>query len=98
VNEFVDHGWTPIKSEGTQLVFQKHGSTTQDFMIGLLTNEPNSTLQLTLTLIENGSQVRVVGGATILGQNTFGRQTAVEWTGSYAAFQKALEDIKRKAE
>jgi hypothetical protein len=98
INEFVNYGWAPTKTEGTQLVFEHAGTTTQSFVMGLMTNEPNAQVQATVTLIESGKVVRAVGGLTILGQNTFGRQTAVEWRGGYAAYQQNLDDIKRKAE
>jgi hypothetical protein len=98
VNSLVNQSWTPVKTEGSQLLFQKPGSAMQSFLMGLLTNEPNSTVQLSLTLVENAQNVRVIGGLSVIGQNTFGRQTAVEATGAYQQLQQLLENIKRKAE
>lgn len=67
--------------------------------MGLMTNEPNSRNQITLTLVENGQDVRVIGGVAAIGANTFGRQTVVELQGKgYQQLQQALETIKGEAE
>src|SRR5437667_1523087 len=71
VNFFVDSGWAPVQTEGSQLVFEREGSTTQSFLMGMMTNNPQSKNRITLTLVENGENVRVVAGATVIGQNAF---------------------------
>jgi hypothetical protein len=99
VNYFVDHGFAPVSTEGNQLVFQQEGSVTQKLLMGMLTNEPQSVTRITVTLVENGEDVRVVGGVAALGQSTFGRQQAVELQGKgYAQLQQMLEEIKANAE
>ncbi len=99
LNYFVDRGFAPVKTEGTQLVFQQEGSVGQKFLMGLLTNEPQSVTRVMITLIEIGPDVRVVGGIAAVGQSTFGRQQEVELTGKgYPALQQALERIKARAE
>lgn len=62
INHFADIGWAPVRTEGSQLVFEHEGSTGESFMMGLLTNNPQSTNRITLTLVENGQAVRVLGG------------------------------------
>jgi hypothetical protein len=99
VNYFVDHGFAPVKTDGSQLIFQAEGSAGQKLLMGMLTNEPQSVTRVTITLVENGQDFRVVGGIAAVGQNTFGRQREVELTGKgYPELQQALEAIKAKAE
>ena len=99
INFFVDDGWAPTRAEGVQLVFQKQGSTTQAVLMGLMTNNPQATNQVVLTLIENGRHVRVVAGLSVIGQNTFGAQQSVELQGKgYQQLQAALEMLKNRAE
>jgi len=99
VNYFVDRGFAPVKTDENQLVFQQEGSAGQKLLMGLLTNEPQSITRVTITLVENGQDLRVVGGIAAVGQNTFGRQQEVELTGKgYPQLQQALEAIKAKAE
>jgi len=99
VNYFVDRGFAPVKTDGNQLVFQQEGSAGQKLLMGLLTNEPQSITRVTITLVETGPGLRVVGGIAAVGQNTFGRQQEVELTGKgYPQLQQALEAIKAKAE
>ena len=42
VNYFVDGGWAPVKSDGSQLIFEKEGSAGQALLMGMLTNEPQA--------------------------------------------------------
>jgi hypothetical protein len=99
INYFVNGGRAPVNTEGSQLTFAKEGSATESVLMGLMTNEPNSRNQITLTLVENGQDVRVIGGGAAIGANTFGRQTVVELQGKgYQQLQQALETIKAEAE
>ena len=68
--------------------------------MGLLTNEPQSKVRGTITLVESGKgTVRIVGGAALIGQNTFGRAQSVELSGKgYQELQNELETIKHRAE
>ena len=99
VNYFVDRGFTPVKTEGSQLTFQQEGSAGEKLLMGMLTNEPQSITRVTVTLVENGQDLRVLGAIAAVGQNTFGRQQEVELTGKgYPQLQQALEAIKAKVE
>jgi hypothetical protein len=99
VNFFVDNGWAPVQTAGSQLVFEREGSAGQSFLMGMMTNNPQSKNRITLTLVENGENVRVVAGVAVIGQNTFGAQQTVELHGKgYQQLQAALETLKMKAE
>ena len=100
VNHFVDRGFAPVSTEGSQLIFEHEGSFGESFAMGLLTNEPQSKVRITVTLVESESgAVRIVGGAALLGQSTFGRTQSVELSGKgYQQLQKELEAIKNRAE
>ncbi len=99
VNYFVDQGWSVAREEGTQLIFEHQGTAGESLLMGMLTDNPQSTNRITITLIENGSDVRVVGGIAAVGSNNFNRQQAVELTGKgYPSLQSSLEQIKSKAE
>jgi len=99
VNYFVDRGFAPVKTEGSQLIFQQEGSAGEKLLMGMLTNEPQSVTRVTVTLVENGQDLRVLGAIAAVGQNTFGRQQEVELTGKgYPQLQQALEAIKAKVE
>jgi hypothetical protein len=99
VNYFVDQGFAPVKTDGTQLVFEREGSTGQALLMGMLTDNPESKNRITITLVENGGDVRVVGAVAAMGQSNFGRQQAVELRGKgYQQLQSALEAIKARAE
>ena len=98
-NHFVDTGWAPARSEGMQLIFERKGSAGQDFLMGLMTNNPQSINRITITLIENGSDVRVVGNISAIGANAFGAAQVVELTGKgYSQLQAELQAIKTAAE
>jgi hypothetical protein len=60
VNYFVDRGFAPVKTDGNQLVFQQEGSAGQKFLMGLLTNEPQSITRVTITFVANGQDFRVI--------------------------------------
>jgi hypothetical protein len=99
VNHFVDLGWAPVNAEGNQLIFEHEGSFGESFAMGLLTDNPQSKNRVIITLVPNGSDVRVVGGVAALGQTNFGRQEAVELRGKgYQQLQAQLEAIKTRAE
>ncbi len=99
INHFVDQGFAPVKSDGNQLVFEKEGSVGQAFLMGLTTNNPQASNRLTITLVENGPDVRVVGGVAVTGNNNFGAQQVTELTGKgYQQLQMSLEGIKARAE
>lgn len=99
VNYFVDQGFAPVKTDGSQLMFEKEGSTGQALLMGMLTDNPESKNRITVTLVENGGDVRVVGAVAAMGQSNFGRQQAVELRGKgYQQLQSALEAIKAGAE
>ena len=99
VNHFVDRGWAPVTTDGNQLVFEHEGSFGQSFAMGLLTDNPQSKNRITITLVQSGSDVRLVGGAALLGQSNFGRQEAVELRGKgYQQLQSELELIKNQVE
>ena len=92
-------GFSPVKTDGSQLIFEKEGSTGQALLIGMLTNNPNSTNRAVITLVENAENVRVVGALAAVGQTNFGRQEVVELRGKgYQELQSILEAIKIKAE
>ena len=98
-NHFVDKGWGAVKTEGTQLVFERQGGATESFLMGLMTDNPQSTNRITVTLIENGSDVRVVAGIAAIGANTFGRAQVVELSGKgYQQVQAELQAIKSRVE
>lgn len=98
-NHFVDYGWTPVKTDGNQLVFEHEGSAGQALLMGLMTDNPQATNRVTLTLIENGSDIRLVGGVAVVGASNFGRSQVVELKGkSLRQMQGALESIKTRAE
>jgi hypothetical protein len=99
VNHFVDLGWEPVNAEGNQLVFEHEGSLGQSFAMGLLTDNPQSKQRITITIIQNGSDLRLIAGVAILGQTNFGRQQVVELRGKgYQQVQSILEHIKQRAE
>ncbi len=99
LNHFVDRGWAPVRSEGSQLVFEKEGSTGQALVMGLMTDNPQSTNRITITLVENGSDVRVVGAIAAVGANNFGRAQVVELQGKgYQQLQAELQGVKARAE
>jgi hypothetical protein len=82
-----------------QLVFERKGTTGQDFLMGLMTDNPQSTNRITITLIENGSDVRVIGSIAVVGSSNFGRTQAVELTAKgYPQLQAELEAIKSATE
>jgi hypothetical protein len=99
MNHFVDRGWSPVQTEGTQLVFEHEGSAGQSFLMGLMTDNPQSKNRLAITLIENGPDVRLLGGIAVVGANNFGRAQVVELSGKgYQQLQGELQRIKAQVE
>jgi len=99
VNHFVDNGWAPVSTDGNQLVFEHEGSFGQSFAMGLLTDNPQSKNRITITMVQNGSDIRLVAGVATIGQSNFGRQEVVELRGKgYQQVQSLLELIKGRAE
>lgn len=98
LNHFVNQGWAPVRTDGSQLIFEQQGSTGQNFLMGLMTDNPQSVNRITITLIDNGSDVRVVGAVAAVGANNFGRAQVVELTAKgYPQLQAELESIKVQA-
>jgi hypothetical protein len=99
INHFVNQGWAPVQTEGNQLVFEREGSHGQKLVMGLMTNNPQATNRITITLIDDGSDVRVVGAVAAVGANNFGGAKVVELTGKgYSELQGELESIKAQTE
>ncbi len=100
INQFMDRGYALAQSGDNQLIFAKEDSVTDQVLMGLLiTGNAGSHTRITLTLVENGRDVRVVGGVTAMGQTDYGRVRSIELTGKgYQQLQGELRAIKVRAE
>ncbi len=80
-------------------MFQKEDSAGDALLMGLITNNPQSSTRIVITLVDNTPNVRVVGGVAAIGQTNFGRHHVIELSGKgYRQLQAELGEIKTRAE